>query len=304
MIVVRLFEGLGNQMFQYAMGRALAHRYQVPLRMDESWFYGDQWGDRRQSPRRSPKLNCFHIEAERASETDLAFCRTQRRLLPRLRDMLLRGGRDMWPQIVEWTKPELPANKPGLNLYVDGYWQSETFFKDVESTIRREFQLRQSDSTRQAASEMQSYRGDGRPLVSVHVRRGDLVPVVRDGVVTKNFGPPTSVGYVRRAMAKFDPHVRFVVVAEPAERDWCRQNIQAENVVFFAGQDEMADFAMLSMCDHNIIANSTFSWWAAWLNANPHKQVIAPRQWYWPDRPANRIREDRIPTQWTVLDSE
>ncbi len=306
MIVVRIYEGLGNQLFQYAMGRAVAERHRTGLRVDASWFESDQGGATRGSAKRQYKLGAFHIEAPPASRRELAYCRGTSSTLSRAVDKVLRlGRRELAQQVVEngmWYQPELADTGP--NAYLVGFWQCERYFAPVAQVLRREFRLRETPDVAAARAQAAAWRADGgAPLVAVHVRRGDLVPFMRDGKEVKNHGPPTSAAFVRAAMRLYPAGSRFVVVTDPADRPWCERHVVGDDVVYYRGPTDLADFAMLQACDHNVIANSTFSWWAAWLNPNPAKRVVVPTPWFWPDGPAWRTSNDLVPEHWTVLPS-
>ena len=307
MIVVRIYEGLGNQLFQYAAGRAVADRYGVELRIDRSWYDSDQGGTRRKTtPRRKYKLDLFHVEAPVATRRELAFHRSQNSPRRALIDRCLRLGSDhIAPRIRQIGRhTQLHRLDCGPDAYLDGYWQSERYFAPVAERLRREFRLRQTPDVTAALAQAAAWRQDATgPLVAVHVRRGDLVPVVKDGQLVLNHGPPTSAAFVREAMAMFPADSRFVVVTDFADRPWCRAHLGGPDVVYFDGTSDVADFAMLRACDHNVIANSTFSWWAAWLNESPDKRVVVPSPWFWPEDRPDRQNADLIPPTWTVLEN-
>ena len=189
----------------------------------------------------------------------------------------------------------------GPNVYLNGYWQSSKYFEQIASALRRELTLRDSPAVRHAIDAEREFRLVGKPLVSVHVRRGDLVPYLRNGKLTRNYGPPTSVEYIRAAMQQFREPVRFVIVADPTDRQWSRQNCIGDDVVYYDGVDAFSDFEMMRRCDHHIIANSTFSWWSAWLGDNSNSRVIAPDNWFWPDDAFGRTSADLVPESWSVL---
>ena len=308
MIVVQVYEGLGNQLFQYAMGRAVAHRFGASLKVDATWFDTNQGGAQRASGKRHYRLDAFHIEAPLATRRDLAYHCPAKSPTGRWVDKLLRlGGSQMATQIYErgmWYQPERLASA-GPSACIIGYWQSEKYFAPIAEQIRREFRLRETPDVLAAREQAARWRREAAgPLVALHVRRGDLVPFLLNGTLHKNHGPPTCAGYARAAMTSFPAGSRFVVVAEPGERAWCRQNLIGDDIVYFDGKSDLADFAMLQACDHNVIANSTFSWWAAWLNPNPAKRVIAPSPWFWPDSPDWRRSDDLVPDRWQTIHSD
>ena len=111
-----------------------------------------------------------------------------------------------------------------------------------------------------------------------------------------------SIDYYKEAMSKFDKkNTKFIVFSDDLE--WCQENF--ENVEFSTGQEDYEDFYDMMLCDHNIIANSTFSWWSAWLNNNESKRVIAPQKWFGKDHPtlsnSDVVTKDLIPNTWERL---
>ncbi len=306
MVVARIYEGLGNQLFQYAMGRAVAGRHGVELRLDLDWFDSDQGGPGRGSPPRTFDLpDTFHVTATRATRRELAFHRHEPTGGGRLLSKALRlGSRRLARQVTERGRRFQPAClDAGPDAYLDGYWQSPRYFDPVADAIRAEFRLRPSPAVDHARCHLDRWRRDGGgPLVSVHVRRGDLVPTVVDGVTRRNDSSPTTAAHVAAARRLFPADARFVVVADPADRAWCRRHVPG--AVAYDGPTAAADFAVLSGCDHHIIAASTFSWWAAWLNPARGKRVVAPAPWVWPDLPAWKQNPDLIPADWAVVGSD
>ena len=306
MIVARIFEGLGNQLFQYAMGRAVAARQGVDLRLDLDWFDSDQGGRDRGSPRRGWELSdTFHAHAARATRRQLAFHRHEPTRHGRLLSKLLRtGSRRLAKQVAERGRHFQPACLDvGPDAYLDGYWQSPRYFGAIAAELRAEFRLRPSPAVDHARSQLDRWRLEGGgPLVSVHVRRGDLVPVACACGVRRNDCTPTTAAYVAAARRLFPADARFIVVADPGDRDWCRRSFP--DLIHYHGPAAAADFAVLSGCDHHVIAASTFSWWAAWLNPAADKRVVAPAPWVWPDLPTWTRNVDLIPPDWTVLPTD
>lgn len=205
--------------------------------------------------------------------------------------------------VVEWQyefEPRILALRPPV--YLDGYWQSYRYFEDVAEVIERELVPRDPAITSRAEDLVAGLRRGGRQVVAVHVRRGDLAHAAE---VAKDLqlvhGPPTDPAFVTRAMAMFPEPAVFLVFSDSAtDIQWCKQNIapSGTTVEFSEGQTDLEDFATMRACDHNIIANSSFSWWAAWLNPNPHRRIIAPRHWSDPRAPRPLSTRDLIPRDW------
>jgi hypothetical protein len=178
--------------------------------------------------------------------------------------------------------------------YFGGHWQSYKYFEGVADLVRREFQLCEpiTDDRARLADHIQAHL-----TVAVHVRRGDYLDPK-----AAHIGPLPASWY-HDAMAQMAERVvepRFVIFSEDIA--WARENLPScYNTLFVDPQSDgraVEDMHLISFCKHQIIANSTFSWWGAWLNPSVSKQVIAPRQWF---AGAPSDIEDRIPPSWTLL---
>lgn len=175
------------------------------------------------------------------------------------------------------------------NIDISGYFQSEKYFIHAEDIVRDLFTFR--SEIRQKAKEEFSKIKDDAPKVSIHVRRGDYIANSANHTVT-------GLNYYGEAISKFfyDQQYRFVVFSD--DPDWCRGAFEGGHIVDI--NDSYTEMCMMSMCDHHIIANSSFSWWGAWLNPNPDKVVVAPSQWFGPNLRHNSI-VDLIPDTWFLL---
>jgi hypothetical protein len=193
--------------------------------------------------------------------------------------------------------PDFRRLKPPVRIH--GYFQSELYFADVSSELRKTLVLRQSLS---AAAARTNDLIAGAPVpVSIHVRRGDYLTGGADSMF---FGLP--VEYYRRATDL----VRSLLGAEPTyfifsdDVDWASEALRflPQRVVATGSHDHPEeDLMLMSRCRHNIIANSTFSWWGAWLNPSPDKIVVAPRQWFTPAGQRRNNTTDLLPANWIAL---
>ena len=165
--------------------------------------------------------------------------------------------------------------KDGVNI--KGYFQSEKYFFPIKSYIGEVFIFKQKPCSLKEKT------------VSIHVRRGDYVR-------KQMYHPLCSMNYYERAMSLFTD-VKFLVFSDDIE--WCKQNFKGNQFVFSEGNSEGEDIALMSMCDHNIIANSSFSWWGAYLNKNKSKKVIVPKNWFGPALGHGPI--DLIPKEWIII---
>lgn len=177
----------------------------------------------------------------------------------------------------------LPQTK---KLTLKGYFQSELYFRHNRNKILNLFPPLSTD-LEYIKSKYQSYLDN--PLVSLHVRRGDYLKF--PGV-----HPTCSIKYYENALSKFSPKPKVLIFSD--DIDWCKQNFLGDRFVFIQEEDYISLYLM-SLCEHNIIANSSFSWWGAWLNQNPNKMVIAPKTWFGPS--ATHNPEDLIPKTWIQL---
>jgi hypothetical protein len=293
-VVVRLIGGLGNQMFQYAAGRALALRHGAELKLDLSGFDAYR--------RRRYELDALSIRATVATDEDLAqfgvaakprwwFAdRVRRRLRIPRKIRALPVYRERHFQF----DPAMPALRPPV--YLDGYWQSEKYFSDCAATLRREFTANAPlDPTNAAIAACI----DAVTAVSLHVRRGDYV----DDPRTSRYHGTCSLNYYRRAIEQVaaraaSPHT--FVFSDDAE--WTRANLHLDVPTTFVDANPadrgFRDMQLMSRCRHHVVANSSFSWWGAWLDPSPDKIVVAPERWFNADGIDTR---DLIPTTWVTL---
>jgi len=285
MVIVKLLGGLGNQMFQYAFGRRTALCNGVPLKLDISGFAN--------YPKRNYELAQFAISAEMATQDEV------RRHLgrPGIRGAISRFvGKKPLVVHEQFFHVDESLLSLGDNVYLDGYWQSEKYFLDVQDVIRTEFTLKTpySGQTTQLADLIAKTNA-----VSLHVRRGDYV-AERD--VNAIHGT-CSLAYYRDAIRLIEERVanpHFFIFSD--DLDWTRNNLQLAHsmtlVEFDVPESAAVEMQLMSLCRHHIIANSTFSWWGAWLNRSQHKIVVAPRQWF---QDASRDVRDLYPDNWIVL---
>jgi hypothetical protein len=157
-----------------------------------------------------------------------------------------------------------------VNIGINGYFQSEKYFNTYADDIRAIFSMgNHPDVVDTVAANAEAMAGQGTTC-SVHIRRGDYLNY-------PNHHPVLSADYYKRAMRQFHPDTVFWVFSDDIA--WVKENIHAPNICY-SHESDIVDFFSQSLCTHHIIANSTFSWWAAWLNPSKTKRVIAPSQWF------------------------
>ncbi len=292
MIVVKLIGGLGNQMFQYALGRRLAHERRVPLKVDLSWFRAQK--QTQVDTVRSYALDGWRIRASPATARDLWW-------FPQLRPGLTR-----FSDYIAWLAPPVVSEKscgfdPDVlrtprSAYLSGYWQSERYFGSVRSFLLEDFAL--SIPPCSHASEL-ARQIEGAPVISLHVRRADYL----SNPAAAAFHGVCSPEYYRSAMRWVAGQVgdaHFLVFGDDLQ--WARDKLQSAWPTTFVEHSldcpPHNDIWLMSLCSHHIIANSSFSWWGAWLAENPSQLVVAPRRWF---RDERLDTSDLLPDRWTML---
>lgn len=292
MVISQLIGGLGNQMFQYAAGRSLALKLGTQLHLDISGFasYGLHQG--------FELKRIFDCTAEIAAEREVRnilgwqYSPIALRVLSSHRFALFRRkGFVVEPHFQYWHGLSNLASES----YLVGYWQSEKYFSDVTAQIRQDFTFKLPINGLNAAVAKQI-----SPInaVSLHVRRGDYV---NNPITTATHGL-CSLDYYRNAiryLAAHTTHPHFFVFSDDIA--WVKENLPIDfphrYVDHNHGAESYNDMRLMSLCRHHIIANSSFSWWGAWLNPNMDKIVVAPTHWF-----ANETNtEDLIPKSWVRL---
>lgn len=292
MNIVQIHSGLGNQMFQYAFYLALKDKH-PDTKIDSSIY------------RHRPSHNGYELERIFQVQADQASIDE--------RNAMADVGKDWWSVLrhaIGWkrkttgqliTEPD-PAEgwrKELLdidNAYLQGYWQTEKYFAQVQDQVRKSFQFRlplsQEDS--QLAQEIQQHNS-----VSVHIRRGDYLKDRRRAdyeVCTADYYQ-RAIAYIQQ---KVEAPVFYVFSDEP---EWGKASgLFPEGSVFISGHqgnNAYIDMQLMSQCKHHIIANSSFSWWGAWLGSGEERITVAPKTWF-----RHRKRPDIIPDKWIKIDAE
>jgi hypothetical protein len=276
MIVSQLKGGLGNQMFQYAFGRALSIKFNTPLYLDLSFLEDKKFWD--QYIYRSYGLNIFDISCKLNGNTkrELFFPTSKFNTIKKFIDFItqLLGYR-----ILEEDKIALESLTQLItkNTYLVGYWQSELFFKDYAAIVLNDFTFhRKSEKNHLISNKIQSVES-----VGVHIRRGDYV----SNLSTLNLHGICSMDYYKKAMdyiLRLIPNAVFYFFSDDPQ--WVFNNFDStvnnHIISWNTDSDSYEDMRLMSLCKHNIIANSSFSWWGAWLNQNSQKIVLAPANWF------------------------
>jgi hypothetical protein len=312
MVVVKIMGGLGNQMFQYAAGRRLAIRHNTNLQLDLTNYRSgaEQRGPGLGTFSRRYALEAFQICATEASESEICALRDSHFRATTF-SRAVRMVRKIFPSFL-WKKNHYQErayrfdaavmNLPDMT-YLLGFWQSPHYFSDIAETIKKDFTIKESTSLDKANKLLGEIRSIGGEVVSLHVRRGDMAHAVE--VLHNNkiiHSGPIGIEYIKCAIKQFSPTSQFLVFSDTdTDIEWCKNNIVGPNIHFSVGNSDLEDFVLMSSCDHHIIANSTFSWWAAWLNKKTNKRVIAPGQWSFPSAKFKPVVDTLIPSDWQII---
>lgn len=272
-IIVRIWEGLGNQMFQYAYARMLSLQgNQVYLDFDKA--YEEKLASKFYGTERKTGITHFCIKLKGINVFEYKHYNyiEQKSLLSKMVfGLAIRG---MWPyKFFEEKEPGYSIRKERIrgNSYVKGWFQSEKYFNKYRDVLLREFIPKEKIKI----SPRLKYLLDKEETVSIHIRRTDYIR--NRNVLVMN--------YYKRAIAVMNERVKEpVYIIFTDDYEWVKKNFQCGEESYFIDENEnLLDYEQLlvmSKCKNNIIANSTFSWWAAWLNRNPNKFVISPSKWF------------------------
>jgi hypothetical protein len=275
MIITRLQGGMGNQMFQYALGRALSIKNNTTLGLDLTFLL-----DRTPIPNftfRDYDLDVFNIDATIVSKKDIPFLYQKHNLgiFMRYIDYI---RRKIFPTPGKEKKDfcfDQDILNLGPNVYLEGWWQSYKYFLNIEDIIRKDFTLKNKLSLN-IENLAEVIRNENS--LCVHVRRGDYVGISYYEIIGKD--------YHNKALEKMKSLVsldKIYVFSDDIE--WCKENMKFDIPTMFVGHEYAGVKAeghtyLMSCCKYFIIPNSSFSWWGAWLSSNKDKIVIAPKKWF------------------------
>jgi hypothetical protein len=281
-IIIKVHGGLGNQMFQYALYKELQF-FGFDTRLDVSWyksyemphgfggyqlervFLRDEGGD---------------IESTGLMKSLYRkVVRRIHRVSPRLQKFISPYSYFTKEAGLSFDETCFSRMKAGKYNYVEGYWQNERWFDDVTQAVSEDFTFKPTLSAvnRDCRQTIQhSMRDRGLATIGIHVRR-----YANEGFDSSDLDAAWFDRALKLAKDRYSKHIVYVF---SDNIDWCRENLKVDGAVFVdwntAREDQYVDMELMSYCDCNIISNSSFSWWGAWLNpAKKEKLVIAPRDW-------------------------
>jgi len=283
MIGVKLMGGLGNQMFQYALGSSIAVHNNNDLVLDLSFFEKQPL----ENTQRYYSLNCFKLDAKLCKKTVLG------------KKPIFYFGTDITYFENLYLEKEFKFDNKALlqpdKTLFEGYWQTEKYFKNIKKKLINDFALARDISREDAALEEKIKNCNS---VSLHVRRGDYV----NNQNANKFHGLKGIDYYKKAIKIINKTYReFTIFIFSDDIAWCKKNLSKihDNIIFVGGDRvDYVDMHLMKNCSHNIIANSSFSWWAAWLNENKSKIVVAPKIWF---NDPNTSTVDIIPKSWIKI---
>jgi hypothetical protein len=265
---MKLQGGMSNQIFQWAYGKFLSIKHNTPVFLDPTYYEKQKNGIRRKI-----SLNKFpNISYD---------------MMPGNKNIFSWTNENGKKKIVEvgdnFFYKELNYREDS-HYYMSGYWQSEKYFKSIETLIR--------ENLKPSVNIVEKLRNK-YPMdlsLSMHIRRTDYAA----------YGdqyPIQGVEYYKKAVDLIGDYKNLLVFSD--DMNWCKENLKFDNMIFVENNDDIEDMWLMSFCENNIMANSTFSWWGSWLNNNTIKKVIAPTVWF--GKSANLNYSDIVPEGWIKI---
>jgi hypothetical protein len=285
MIVSHIIGGLGNQMFQYAAGRTLAHLNKTFIKLDVSSLEKNKL--------RSFDLLCFNVNIDFATRQEINnllpahnFEKAFQYFSPLKRRSYYREKKFCFDEKVL---------RLGPNVYLKGYFQSEKYFLPAKAVIKADLTFKND-----IAKNLEEFSASLKNVnsVSIHIRRGDF----SKDAITADYHGTLGVDYYSSAIELIKSKITnpiFYFFSD--DINWVKENLQIPEAKFVSDnitKNHFEDLYLMSQCSHNIIANSSFSWWGAWLNNNPGKLVIAPKNWF---NKGPKDTYDLYPDDWIIL---
>ena len=302
MILVRLMGGLGNQMFQYAAAKAVAIRNNSELIIDTTLLEINEKNPNEVVTHRKLDLEIFNLDLIKASQKQVEYFngRTYRNLAGKVFNKLLFAFRKK-NLIIEKNRsfsPEIIRLKD--NKCLVGAWQSEMYFKDKKSEIKNEFTFKEPllGISKNIFDEIVAHNS-----ICVNVRRGDYVT---SPIYSKTLGALSADYYnngIKYFENKFNNPKVFVFSDDIV---WCKNNLQSKIPILFVGHEHAGKkfgnyLQLMKLCNHFVIPNSTFGWWAAWLGEKDGTIVISPKDWV---REIVLMPENIIPDRWMKIEND
>jgi hypothetical protein len=242
MIITKLKGGLGNQLFQWSFARNISNLYNQDLYLDISFL--------KNTPDGNTKRN-FNLDVFPNLTGDYT-------KIPKISKEV--------KIIDDSTKYSHFQYESSYDYFLDGYFQDYKYFEDSSNLIRSELK-----PSTEVFDSLKSYPFIHTNTTSIHIRRTDYLK-------SNGYHPVQSIEYYKNALDMIGKYDYLFVFSDDIQ--WCKENLNFDNMIFVESGSEVEDLYLMSMCKNNIIANSSFSWWGAWLNQNENKKVILPKRWF------------------------
>lgn len=295
MIIVKLTGGLGNQLFQYAIGRAISEKTGSKLLLDIRSYEWDKL--------RRYELSHFLINASIAKVEDIEFTKSSKiaffdRLFLKIFGKEIPYYRKAYIKEPSFSFDLNFSNYRTSNVYLEGYWQSENYFSSIRFQLLNEICVRE-DKFSKNFHIYKNKINSTLSAISIHIRRGDYV----ENPESTAFHGLCDLDYYTNAMQLIEQTTTnplYFVFSDDKEYVYeifgARENVCIiQNLSF-----DFEEMFLMSMCKHNIVANSSFSWWGAWLNQHGGKIVIAPKRWFTNEEMQHKTK-DLLPHTWIRL---
>jgi hypothetical protein len=273
MVITKLQGGLGNQIFQWAAGKSLSLDFKIPCYFDDEFYFKNS-SDTKRTLDITKMPNVDELSMVGVVGTKHFFL---------IKDNF---HHDSFLNKIRFVQN---SNKTG-NIFLDGYWQSEKYFLKNKNQILQE--LQPDILINQKINDSYSFF-EQEKTISLHIRRTDYL-------TSGGFHPAMPKEYYDQAIETCNAQnydVKKVVFSDDIK--WCKENLKYENVIYIEGNSNVMDLYIMSKCNDNVIANSSFSWWGAYLNSNQNKKVIAPKIWF--GSHTNMNTNDIIPNEWEKI---
>lgn len=287
-VYIKLSGGLGNQLFQYALGRSLSIQKECGLYIDTCWYSSLPNG----STERSILINQLNTKAtyiDSKNKPEQLINQHNSNLI----NKFLKRKVTKENKYFSYDSTILKKSPP---IYLDGYWQSFKYFHNIRDTLINDFKPIEAENNYQ---EFEKLINDQKESVMIHIRRGDYINSPSASKIHGFIG----TNYYRNAIEQIKnivPNPVFFVFSDDIA--WCKKHLPKDSIFFIETKNSAAspisELSLMSHCKHHIIANSTFSWWGAWLGEYENKNVIAPKHWL-----SNQIinLDDLIPQDWILV---
>lgn len=304
MIIVKISGGLGNQLFQYAMAKAISLKLNRKLYIDRSWYNDvlllEDYNDKNATTRREYLLNEFALKTKTKSDYYLNWIKRlqvyskRSKLFRQLMNSILNKLAFKEFNYQNFSLDDIAISP---QVILSGHWQNNKLIEDYKIDIIEELQLANNilESSIKILNEIENAHS-----VSIHFRRGDYLSKPN----SSKLHATCSKEYYQTCIDKMDKLIdnpQYFIFSD--EIEWVRTNMDLpQNAIFIDDNTQAHEHLhLMSCCKHQITANSTFSWWAAWMNKNSDKIVFTPKYWYYDNKLNNTII--RIPEEWIKINN-